>query len=464
MSLQKNVFLRNVYRWHKIISIAICLPLILWALSGIAMPISHWIFKNSMEHGSAKISVNTSKFQSIQNVLETSKVTSFKTLKIAEIEGKIYYQVFEDKSARYFNTENGEELKNGDQIFAEKIAMKSAHNHSGVQNISLKTKFDKVYRPNNKVLPAYQIHYKDGSDVFVDTKSARMIANNSQGRKVYLWFFRTFHNMDFLDFLGKKFRSVVLIVVLFLLCLSSVSGFFLYGLMYNKFKKGKSIHSKKRYYHRNLGIVFSVISLGFYFTGLLRTIKKMEPKSKPETFVSQKINVSEVAKLPIVNAEISQFSVKKIGDDVLYRIVYPKDKIKKTQKIEYYSAKDGTLVNQKEEFFAQKLLVNSSVKSSKLVTSYEKNGGYGMMQKILPVTKIELNDAKKSTIYIDIDSEKTIMKTTEYERLESLLFSIFHTYSFMDFLGRDFKDGFLVIINLFLLTVSTLGMLILLKK
>ena len=125
------------------------------------------------------------------------------------------------------------------------------------------TEFTSQYKYVNRYLPVYKTTFNrpDGMEVYVETASSKLATYNPKSRQAFIWFFDTFHNWAFIDWISNNsIRIVVMILFLSIIFFSAISGIVIYGLFWKQFKKTDSLDSQKRIAkippsNRNLGFI-----------------------------------------------------------------------------------------------------------------------------------------------------------------------------------------------------------------
>jgi hypothetical protein len=89
---------------------------------------------------------------------------------------------------------------------------------------------------------------------------------------------------------------------------------------------------------------------------------------------------------------------------------------------------------------------------------------YGFVNKRLPVMAFHLKNKDKSSYYIDPLTGHLAAYVQNGARLEGLSFAFLHKFHFLDFLGKNARDGLLVFFAMSLFIISILGLILFLKK
>jgi hypothetical protein len=104
---------------------------------------------------------------------------------------------------------------------------------------------------------------------------------------------------------------------------------------------------------------------------------------------------------------------------------------------------------------------DAEVEKASLVTSFA--GEYGFVNKRLPVVKLAYDTPAHTTYYIETTTSRLSTKVEDHNRREGFSFAFLHKYSWLDFLGKNARDGVMTAAAASVLVVSVLGLLVFLK-
>jgi hypothetical protein len=116
---------KNIYKWHRISSLIIAIPVLLWAISGFMHPLMTTI--------KPQVATQTLRPQPIDPAalhiplslaLEQNKIQDFHNMRLIHIDTNWFYQVQLKNGTPpvYLSTKNGKSLRNGDKLYAQYIA------------------------------------------------------------------------------------------------------------------------------------------------------------------------------------------------------------------------------------------------------------------------------------------------------------------------------------------------------
>ncbi|NOS57423.1 MAG: PepSY domain-containing protein, partial [Cyclobacteriaceae bacterium] len=362
-----NNIKQNIFKWHRTIGLITITPVIFWCLSGLMHPfLSHWFKPEIARQVLETKVVDQQKTEiSIQDVLTKSHIDEFKSFRFVEWNGKTYYQVkLVDDEIRYYDTSHGNEIKNGDKLYAEFLARYFLDDQKSIlKSIKLQTEFDQQYKYVNRLLPVWKVSFNraDEMDVYVETSSSRLGTFNTTSRKVFLWAFDNFHNWSFINRVtNNTTRVTIMVIMLSVISLSALSGLLIYGLFWRRFGKLTNTHQKKglRKYHRQIGIATAFITLTFGFSGGFHATRKLEPNRLPEMIFDPIIRVNDLQtsslSLSIDDERFQNLSVVKKGKEYFFQVFYGDSEDKASETI-YLNANDGSVWKNGDNEYAQYL-------------------------------------------------------------------------------------------------------------
>lgn len=513
---------QQMYQWHRTIGIITIVPVIFWTLSGLMHPFMAHFFKPEIAHDKIEITTipQNQLSLSVQEVLQKNNIQQFKNFRIVSFNNKNYYQVKNTiGDLLYFDTATGNELKNGDTIYAEWLSRYFLDDQkSSVKKSELITEFDNQYKYVNRYLPVYKVTLDrpDTMEVYVETSSSKLATYNPTSRQFFIWFFDTFHNWSFIDSISNNsIRIITMILLLSIIGFSAISGIVIYGFLWKQFKKSDSLEPKKgiRKYHRQIGIWISLFTLTFAFSGAYHATTKWDPYTLDQMVYEPTFKTSEI---PLANNQLNidwnrfqNASLITFNDSIYYRCQieeqttgkFKKPKLdsnskwnkKETSKTEvvYVNATTNkispNLDLQYAEFLAyyftdgapkaaccemmspeipeesEVSLENVKLLESKVITNFE-NRDYGFVNKRLPVIKLAYDTPEKTTYFIETATSRLAAIVKNSDMVEGYSFAILHKYLFMDWAGKNVRDLTMVLAALAILIVSVLGLILFLKK
>ncbi|WP_448518927.1 PepSY domain-containing protein, partial [Rhodoflexus sp.] len=360
---------KKLYRWHRIIGIITIVPVIFWTLSGLMHPfMAHW-FKPEIarEFIIPKPVLAGNITLSLQQVLDKHSIVVFKQAQLVDMQSQTYYQIqTTGNQRRYFHAQTGEELKDGDRVYAEYLARYFADDQqAAIKSAQLLTYFTDEYKYINRLLPVWKISFDrpDGLDVYVETASSRMGTFNTNSRKAFLWIFDTFHNWSFIGAISNNTaRVVVMMTLLGIIIASAISGLLIYGLFWKQFRSAPAPRSQRgilRRYHRQIGIATAFVTLTFAGSGAYHVSRKLQPNLLPKMVVQPDFERSELVTqanaLPIDFGQLVNFSLAKIGKEAYYRVVLAATEDSPAA-VRYFSAATGAELPDADLTYAKQLV------------------------------------------------------------------------------------------------------------
>ncbi|RXK80758.1 PepSY-associated TM helix domain-containing protein [Filimonas effusa] len=489
------MFRRNIYKWHRWVSVIVAVPVLLWAVSGFLHPVmtnvrpqiaSQVLPVERIDSGYIKMP--------LAQVLKQNGIDSLYSVRIIHIDTSWFYQVKTNAAGRleYFSALNGNRLKRGDWLYAQYLAkyflegvkhdsltihkQKPANepvsqdccdaatdcvmNASGaeVANVALVTEFNEEYKPNNRLLPVYCVSFNrpDGIRIYVETGQSRFSAAIDDKRALFTRFFSLVHTWGWLSFLGPG-RLIVEVVLMLLSLATTIMGLYIFFISKAPQANSNGI-GKARRRHRFTALLASLFTLMFSISGGWHVLSH---------FTEEKAAVTKQYGLPASDVKINleqwqTFAKGKLSNIGLayiegkfYWQLYlmpeftgPTGKDLMTSRsvaakpVMYIDSYDNTVLPVGDETYARSLAAAlSGYKRSEQVAAVpvtKFNSEYSFIDKRLPVWRIDYGN---KVFYIETSTATLAKKLTASGRYEERCFAFLHKHHFMDFAGKAWRDG-----------------------
>lgn len=323
---------KNIYKWHRTISLIIAIPVLLWAISGFLHPLMTNVRPKVATQWLMPVAIDSSKIAvPLQTALQQNRVDSLQSFRLIHINKDWFYQVKQcnKKDLQYYSTLTGKLLANGDWLYAQYLAkqflegqIKDSNNQkaftpnilattsshdccnaatdfilngktgSKVKSVAYVTAFDKEYNTINRLLPVYKVAFEreDGIRIFVETGQDRFATAIDDNRYAFTLFFQLIHNMGWLNFLGKG-RLFIEVMLSILTLLTSLMGIYIFFTTKSK----KVVENDKvtaRRNHRYTSIFISLFTLLFSFSGGFHAFSKFKEDIRDQFFIVNNFAVS----------------------------------------------------------------------------------------------------------------------------------------------------------------------------
>ena len=475
---------KNIYSWHRNLSLIIAIPVLLWALSGFMHPLMTTIKpKVSTQFLKPAVIDSAAVKLSLNQVLKQNKIQVFHNFRLIVVDTNWFYQVqcTANEVPVYLSATTGKKWQNGDQLYAQylskqflegqnkseeekqiKINNSTAvetdccdaatncvlQNEKGakISGASLIKEFDDEYRFINRLLPVYKIDFerKDGIRIYVETTSDRFAYAVDDKRALFDTMFALFHNWEFLSFIGKG-KYLLMALLLAIACITTIMGLYIFFITKTKQPKGNG-QLKARRNHRYTAVFASFFTLMFAFSGAFHALEKLKPDTRYNFYTNEQIN-SETPKLDIpklqtaIGNPVTNISIIRMNEQLYWQVAVKKGERSTT---EYYSLNDYQFLKDGDKLYAQYLASlfsknkTNAMKTSELITTFE--GEYGFVNKRLPVWKIEYAINNNERYYIETKSGKLSVRIDDLDLAEGYSFAILHKHHFMDWGGKLVRD------------------------
>ena len=466
------------YRYHRIMGLMVMLPLFFWTTSGLVHPLMSHVFKPKVAHfflpptaiQAEEVSVG------LKEALQENQIASLRSFRMVRFEGDLFYQVVTDEEnlqVHYLSASDGKSLSNGDNRYAEYLGRYFlGDDKSTILESSLLTDYTQEYREINRLLPVHKLRFADRrlTDVYIETTSSRYGTINDSSRRRLLWYFTTFHNWQFLDFMGAG-QPGLMMALAAIVFMASLSGLLVYGFYWKRFKK---LNAQKkavgwRKYHRQLGLAVAIVTLSFAFSGAYHALTKFKPDNRNDfrasaVYTTDTLPGNLVEALSFLPGPIANISIVKIEGRSYYRLV----KLGREKTAFYLDASSLEMLENGDDKYARFLATSfypgekPSIREVSSVTSF--GGEYGFINKRLPVKKVQFDTIENDTYYIETSTGRLAAKVNDSARKEGFSFAFLHKYHLLDFAGKVFRDIIMSLATLGLLVVSVFGMILYVKK
>ncbi len=459
----------TIYKWHRKLGLFILIPLFIWTISGILHPIMGWLKPNVPNKFLKSVPINpTAIGKSLQEVLSLNSIESITDFKLITIGENQYYQVFMEGEISYINADTGLLLQDGDKVYAKSLARYFSNDQNSIiKNIEVISDFTMAYREINRLLPVYKVDLDrgDGLTLYIHTPSSRLGTANNTTRKRMLYTFNFLHNWEFIWF-NKNVRLVIILLFSSLTFMTAIAGLILYLSRWRNFKKIKARNTNLllRKYHRSIGVSVSIFMLLFAFSGFYHGLIKLGKTTGVAPQVAQSFYTNDL------NFSLNEFlgsyksPIKNVGLISINKKPYLQV-FSSRQEAVYINLKTAELLKNGEqkhaEFLASKFSGMANHINAKRITKFA--GEYGFVNKRLPVWRVDYNTNKNLTYYVETTTRKLALKVEDADRSEGFSFAFLHKYHYLDFLGKNARNGIMIFITLCIALLALLGIRIYIK-
>ena len=451
---------KQLYRLHRILSLIIALPVLLWAISGFLHPVMTNVRPEVETQLLQEEPVDSSKVTApLNELLKSTGADSIDQVRLIRIEKNLYYQVWVgDSTVTYFNASDGTRLHEGDMVYAKYLARKflgAEQDAVSIQKIEKIQFFSREYTPINRLLPVYRVAFNraDGIVIYVDTKSSSFSFASNNLRRQFSKFFIAIHTWAWIDFLGD-WRFIFEMILSGIAFLTAGLGIVLYFSSPGISAQGNAMLRSRRN-HRITAITASLFTLLFSFSGCYHAFSKigfefgMEPVNTSRFSAAVGFDASGLQK--IIGRPFNSAQLAHIDDSVYWRIAVVgeapagSDDLMKQQGVapgvyEYVNASTGRMLSDGEIkhvlSVAKYFGIGDVSTPPTLVTKFTEE--YNFADKLLPVWRVESKTGK--IFFIDAPREnlsKEFLNSISYEELS---FAYLHKHEFLSPIGKGVKD------------------------
>lgn len=492
------MFQKNMYRWHRTISLVIALPVLLWAISGFMHPIMTTIKPKVATQFMPPTPIDSAQIKiPLPQVLQQHRIDSFSKMRFVHIGPYWFYQVQLPNQTEplYFSTLNGKLLRNGNRVYAQYLAQyflqgnkamptpptnstetdcchaatsfvtnSTGGGNASITNSTLIQAFNSEYKSINKLLPVYKIDFAraDGIRIYVEPTYDRFAFAMDNKRAVFDQIFQWFHSFTWLNFTGN-FRLWVLGLLSALACVSTVLGIIIFIRTKSKSVKGNA-KVKARRNHRYTAIVTALFTLFFAFSGSYHAFKKIDTNADTNSVYEASVFTATEANIPfqqlqaLVKKPITNISLVHMHPHNYWQVqtakapspAAAKNKPSKANKTVpppsgmYINTNNLQPLTNGEVVYAEYLTRlfsdgdSAAIVNTQPITEFK--GEYGFINKRLPVMKVQLNTPNHAAWYVETGTGQLATVVTNADRYEGLSFSFLHKHHFLDTAGKEWRD------------------------
>ena len=502
----KQYLRKKVYRWHRITSLIVALPVLLWTVSGFLHPVMNSMKPDVRNQFLANTAIDTSRVKlTLSEALLQNGIEKIERFRIVNLYGSHYYQVrlLGKDTLSYISCFNAQWLPKGDEQYAGFLAQryltepggqKGGDHHGGaaaninepvlqkaapahyikpnIKEVSFVENFNSEYKKSNLLLPVYKVSFyrEDGVRLYVETLTDRLAAAMDDKRAAYTVFFGAAHSWNFLDGLGIA-KNIVLAFVSMLCFLTSLLGFYVYNI--SKSKKQAKQGTTSRRWHRALGNVFVLTTLLYAFSGAWHSFHKIGKKETAGTsltnavYQSADLNGNRNWQQLLRDKEaLLDLTAVTMDGNIFWMATLQKDNKKYRR---YIAARHGKVLQEGEKKYGAYLAglytgTALTAKDCKTITSF--GHGYSMMHKRLPVVAATRG---QTTYYIETATGMLAAVVNSQDRAERFSFSNLHMHHYWEMWfgkkrGQPFKNAILISSTLGLLMLAITGTLLYARK
>ena len=500
------MFRKNIYTYHRYLSLIIAIPVLLWAVSGFMHPLMTNIKPKVAMQKLPPVAIDSNAIRvPLPVALQQNKIASFHSVRLIHIDTNFFYQVQPEvnKAPVYLSATNGKLLPSGDWLYAQYLArlfleglpssspapanphvahmaMMEEEGHdccnaatacvlnnttgSKVANVSRLTEFDKEYKYVNRLLPVHKVIFNraDGIRIYVETTQDRFAFAMDNKRAVFDNIFQLLHTWSWLDALGNT-KLYFIIAICSLALITAVLGIYIFCITKTKKTNGNTM-LKARRNHRYTAIAGALFTMAWAFSGGWHALEKFKPDDRDAFYISNQFSANlnfNFARLQqTVNKPVSNCSLVKMNEQTYWRVTTISDTA-------FVNTTDYSMLPNGEEKYAGWLATQFSkqpVKEIKSVTAVTKfNDEYNFSDKRLPVWKVSYA-THADRYFIETSTGRLSVRVNDSDLCEGYSFAILHKHHFMDWGGKMARDASTMIWVFFQIVLIVVGLLLWWRK
>lgn len=456
------------FAWHRRLGLVFGFALLLWTLSGVLHPIISRLGPNARLPKSDVINEMALTPPAQLSCLQGVKQINAARLSVWQQRLVWQFAIKAGQPRLFCDAKTGELIPNAESVYAQSIAQAAMGENARINTIERITAFGPRYPDINRILPVYQARFEDGTSLTIDPATGQLAANSNVAKTWGSILFRQLHTWAVLP-QGAVQKTLVSL---------ALAGLFL-GAVFGwrwVLRIWPSLSNRPRYVrlHAYLGIALSIPLFAWLISGIWHTWR-------PDIEITANgpaawIEVSQLKQLPMIHG-VSEVVLLPYGQGY-WRLAGPSKASGEhdhhkgmTQKsaLNYVVLTSGENITATvvEQQLAQTLAAvyapRDKIKNVSVVTRFD--GEYGFIFKRLPVLKVDLTDAEKTSLYLDPVNGALAAKINSSARLEGYVFATLHKGHWLDDLvGKNIRDTLLAIVAGFLFVLGVLGLVRGLRK
>lgn len=512
---------KYIYRWHRITSLIIALPVLVWALSGFLHPIMSTIKPRVATQKILPVAADSLRIRTgLTASLRLNRIDSFTNLRFVHIDTNWFYQVQTGvlKEPVYLSCQSGKKLPNGNWLYAQYLAKQylngkaiknntvpaadaselsdccnaatscvmKDHTGAAVSKVARITAFDNEYTSINKILPVNRVDFnrEDHIRIYVETTQDRFVFAVDDKRAWFNRLFRNLHSWAWMDRLGNA-KLLAEIGLCLLAFFSGLMGLYIFFTTSPKAAKGNPV-MKARRTHRFASVIIAVFYLFFTLSGAYHAFAKLSPDNRYAFYdehwfqtghvITEPKQLLAAAGKPVANIGLIHMN----GQDIwqVYTIMHTPATHKTPtgkgmqmkaalQPVVYLSADSLQQIKSGELKYARYLAASFSGRPQQQITQTDTitafAGEYGFANKRLPVFSVQYAGTNAERYYVETGSGRLAAKINNWDRAEGYSFAFLHKHEFLSGISKEVKDFSTIFWGMGQVVLITTGLILYLR-
>lgn len=478
MNQQKSRRVSALRRWHRRAGILACAGIFIWALSGSLHPLLTRYQPQAATTQPPPLPAHAmTNVTPLRAVARRHGITHVQRVRLVSWTDRVYFQLITSAGARrYIDTQSGAESERGDQDYASALARHYlGDERSEIASITQITAFDAEYTRVNRLLPVVRVAFarEDGMRVYVDTATSALATQIDDRKALYTSAFTLLHNWHFAG--SGDFPRVPLAALFVAAALAST----VLGAVLWLHTRGTPQRSRLRRGHRAAGALVGVMIAASASSGGWHLIKGALDRTGDTAMPDLSWTVFRAASIAAPWPEAEAVLVA-VGGVPCYRIAAalapapaaghhadaehtpaPTAAEETTHETRYIAAAERACAIDDRMYtrlLAQAFtgLPHSELTAGPTLTRFE--GEYGFINKLLPVTRVDL--ARGERLYIHLERAALAARIDAGDYAEGWTFAHLHKWQWLEFIGRWPRDLVMIAFALTAAGVAVAGLLL----
>jgi uncharacterized iron-regulated membrane protein len=495
----------TLWKLHQWLGLLTCAGVLMWGLSGVMHPLMSRLQPKPATFMPPPQSITLEQAVPLSTVLALRRIAHIEQAGLATIDGEAAYrvQVSGQPVARYFTTERGQEIIDGDSRYAKQLARHyTGLTTQAVTDVRLMTTFDDDYPAVNRLLPVWRVAFDrdDGLRAYIDTSQARLATLSNDTRQTLTQIFQFAHTWSFAEGM-PALQVAVMTAILFCVLFSALSGIYFYVILRPGAARRLSGRPLARW-HRVISVSVSFFALTAAVSGAYHLFYGFSKRNEAPPVIQQKFEVGSLQGegwKAVANRPLSRLGIAMLGGRPVWQAMPSNASAASGLRAQVAnlagSAHDehahhrnvgmGTLSgppgkaapmiidmqtgesNASVEAVARHLAARyagrpeSDITDTLLITAF--GDEYGFLFKRLPVYCIEFSGEAHPRYYVEPSTGALAARIDDGDALEGKSFAYLHKWSFID-INKDVRDALLALFALANVIVACIGFTLFVRR
>ncbi|MEC7120204.1 MAG: PepSY domain-containing protein, partial [Pseudomonadota bacterium] len=260
--------LKTLLRAHRWIGLILCVPLLLWAVTGVLHPIMSATQPQPTKRMPPPQVLDLTVVRPLPAVLQQSGYQHITQAQVVQLsQNQLAYRIVDNQTIGYYAADTGQPLPQGEQQHLSRlVAWYTDRPVSTIQHIQRVDQFNDDYPSVNRILPVWRVDLEHGLRAYLDPSQDRLVTLSNDPKYWMSRLFRLGHTWSWDEAQLPADRWLKTIVLLGGIGIAIV-GLLLFIRLKNR--KGQRLVSRPmQRWHRRMGVVAALFAICWMLSGL----------------------------------------------------------------------------------------------------------------------------------------------------------------------------------------------------